>query len=163
MADEGNERRKSILLAVMEAVHDLVKVKTVASEIKSRIDGFLECQFNLNDSTFFRGNMWLETSKLVCSLLQHLEYTPNTAHLPPEEQNIEADETGAERERMKSILLEVVMAVNDLVKKRTVASEIKSRIPEVVECQFNLNDSYEFRAAASTKTAVLVESLLQNF
>ena len=171
-----DERRKSILLAVMKAVLDLVKVKTVASEVQGRIHEVLECQFDLDDNIIFRGNMWQDTAKLVCLLLEPFGYPPGyppkspkspktskSAHLPPEEQNIEAGETSAEGERMKSIMLVVMMAVHDLVEKKTLASEIKSRIREVLEGQFIPNDSNEFGSAVSTKTGVLVKSLLLTF
>ena len=166
--EEG--RRKSILLAVLVEVKVLVKLKTGTSEIERSIQKVLEREFNPNDSPEFRAAVSTEATVIVATLLQDAGYqsgkppnpsthNPMNAQLPPEKPHLEVGETGSEGERKKSILLAVLVAVQDLVKLRTVTSEIEMSIQKVLECQFNPNDSPEFRAAVSTEAALLVRRL----
>ena len=79
---------------------------------------------------------------------------------PPKEQPPEAAESLSYYERLNSILLMVMVGVDDMVKKRTLASEIKSRYLVLMNSRFNLNDTPEFIAAISTDVAALVENML---
>ena len=65
-------------------------------------------------------------------------------------------------ERKKFILLQVKSRAYCLIKKRTVASEIKCKILDLLQFLFNRNDSIEFRAALSTDAVELVENWLRD-
>ena len=98
----ADNRNKHILSVVRIAVNDLVKVRTVASEIESKIQGILEGWFNPNDSPEFRTEVSSLTAVLVKSLLLASGYQAGnppdiSIQLPPEGHLLEADET-AEKE-----------------------------------------------------------------